>query len=99
MFVPDGVVTNERISRLMDTSDEWIRQRTGIKERHYARRGTSSSDLGLEAARRAQAARSPRGKRRSGDGSPEFRALLKEDAGMLAPGRVPGRGEKLARFV
>ena len=53
MFVPDGVVTNERISRLMDTSDEWIRQRTGIKERHYARRGTSSSDLGLEAARRA----------------------------------------------
>ncbi|MFN2387384.1 MAG: 3-oxoacyl-ACP synthase III family protein [Thermoanaerobaculia bacterium] len=53
MFVPEGVVTNERMSRLMDTSDEWIRQRTGIQERRYARRGTSSSDLGVEAARRA----------------------------------------------
>jgi 3-oxoacyl-[acyl-carrier-protein] synthase-3 len=53
MFVPEGVVTNERMSRLMDTSDEWIRQRTGIQERRYARRGTSSSDLGVEAAQRA----------------------------------------------
>ena len=39
MFVPDGVVTNERLSRIMDTTDEWIRQRTGIEERHFARRG------------------------------------------------------------
>ena len=53
MFVPEGVVTNERMSRLMDTTDEWIRQRTGIEERRLARRGTSSRDLGLEAARRA----------------------------------------------
>jgi 3-oxoacyl-[acyl-carrier-protein] synthase-3 len=53
MFVPDGVVTNERLSRLMDTTDEWIRQRTGIEERHFARRGQSSSVLGVEAARRA----------------------------------------------
>ncbi len=53
MFVPDGVVTNDRMSRLMDTTDEWIRQRTGIEERRYARRGTSSSDLGVEAARDA----------------------------------------------
>ncbi|MCA1581896.1 MAG: 3-oxoacyl-ACP synthase [Acidobacteria bacterium] len=53
MFVPEGVVTNERMSRLMDTSDEWIRQRTGIAERRYARAGTSSCDLGIEAARRA----------------------------------------------
>ncbi|MDQ5857406.1 MAG: 3-oxoacyl-ACP synthase [Acidobacteriota bacterium] len=56
MFVPEGVVTNERMSRLMDTSDEWIRQRTGIEERRYARKGTSSSDLGVEAAKRALAA-------------------------------------------
>ena len=55
MFVPEGVVTNDRMSRLMDTSDEWIRQRTGIEERRYARRGTSSSDLGFEAAKRALA--------------------------------------------
>lgn len=56
MFVPEGVVTNERMSLLMDTSDEWIRQRTGIEERRYARRGMSSSDLGCEAAKRALAA-------------------------------------------
>jgi 3-oxoacyl-[acyl-carrier-protein] synthase-3 len=55
MFVPDGVVTNARLSRLMDTSDEWIRQRTGIEERRFARRGQSSSALGVEAARRALA--------------------------------------------
>ena len=53
MYVPDGVVTNARLSRLMDTTDEWIRQRTGIEERHFARRGQSSSVLGVEAARRA----------------------------------------------
>lgn len=56
MFVPEGVVTNERMSLLMDTSDEWIRQRTGIEERRYARKGTSSADLGHEAAKRALAA-------------------------------------------
>ena len=39
----------------MDTSDEWIRQRTGIAERRFARRGQSSSALGVEAARRALA--------------------------------------------
>lgn len=53
MFVPDGIVTNDRMSRLMDTTDEWIRQRTGIEQRRYARRGTSSCDLGVEAARAA----------------------------------------------
>jgi 3-oxoacyl-[acyl-carrier-protein] synthase III len=53
VFVPDGIATNERISRLMDTNDEWIQQRTGIRERHYARKGTSSADLGYEAAKRA----------------------------------------------
>src|SRR5215471_13403951 len=53
MFVPEGVVTNDRMSLLMDTSDEWIQQRTGIRERRYARRGTSSSELGFEAAKRA----------------------------------------------
>jgi 3-oxoacyl-[acyl-carrier-protein] synthase-3 len=55
VFLPDGVVTNERISRLMDTNDEWIQQRTGIRERRYARKGTSSADLGVEAAKAALA--------------------------------------------
>ncbi|HYB53764.1 MAG TPA: beta-ketoacyl-ACP synthase III [Thermoanaerobaculia bacterium] len=53
IHLPDGIVTNARLSRLMDTSDEWIVQRTGIRERRFARRGTSSVELGAEAARRA----------------------------------------------
>jgi len=53
MFVPETVVTNDRLSRLMDTNDEWIQQRTGIEERRFARRGVSSADLGYEAATRA----------------------------------------------
>jgi len=55
MFVPEGRVTNERLSLFMDTTDEWIRQRTGIAERRLARRGQSSSVMGAEAARRALA--------------------------------------------
>jgi 3-oxoacyl-[acyl-carrier-protein] synthase-3 len=52
-YVPERVVTNHDLSKLMDTTDEWIRQRTGIGERRYARSGTSSSDLAFEAAKRA----------------------------------------------
>ena len=55
MYVPERVVTNHDLAKLMDTSDEWIRQRTGIEERRLARKGVSSADLGLEAARRALA--------------------------------------------
>lgn len=55
VHLPDAVVTNDRISRLMDTNDEWIQQRTGIRQRRYARKGTSSVDLGVEAARAALA--------------------------------------------
>jgi 3-oxoacyl-[acyl-carrier-protein] synthase-3 len=53
MHLAEGVVTNERLSRLMDTSDEWIAQRTGIRERRFARKGTSSVELGAAAARNA----------------------------------------------
>jgi 3-oxoacyl-[acyl-carrier-protein] synthase-3 len=53
MHLAPDAVTNERLSKLMDTSDEWIVQRTGIRERRFARRGTSSVDLGVEAAKRA----------------------------------------------
>ena len=55
IHLADGLVTNERISRLMDTTDEWIAQRTGIRQRRFARKGTSSADLGYEAARNALA--------------------------------------------
>jgi 3-oxoacyl-[acyl-carrier-protein] synthase-3 len=52
-FVPDRVVTNHELTRLMETSDEWITQRTGIQERHWVREGTGNSDMALEASQRA----------------------------------------------
>jgi 3-oxoacyl-[acyl-carrier-protein] synthase-3 len=52
-FVPPAVVTNHDLAKVMDTSDEWIFQRSGIRERHYAADGVGSSDLGVEAAKRA----------------------------------------------
>ncbi|HEX4845603.1 MAG TPA: beta-ketoacyl-ACP synthase III [Geothrix sp.] len=51
--LPPHVVTNEALSRLMDTSDEWIRVRSGIQERRYAEPGQGSTDLGVIAARNA----------------------------------------------
>ena len=54
-FVPDRVVTNDELQALMDTSDEWIRQRTGIEQRHWVREGTTQTSLALEATRRALA--------------------------------------------
>lgn len=52
-YVPPRVVTNDELARMMATSDEWIRTRTGIVERHFAEEGVSCSDLGLEASKRA----------------------------------------------
>ncbi len=52
-YLPPKKVTNFDLEKLIDTSDEWIRQRTGIKERHYAEPGVGSSDLAYEAALRA----------------------------------------------
>jgi len=49
-YVPPRVVKNDELSQMMTTSDEWIVQRTGIKERHYAEDGVGASDLGKEAA-------------------------------------------------
>ncbi|NTW36566.1 MAG: beta-ketoacyl-ACP synthase 3 [Syntrophobacteraceae bacterium] len=54
-YVPPRVVTNDELSRLMSTSDEWIRTRTGIVERRYADEGVLCSDLALEASQRALA--------------------------------------------
>ena len=51
--VPPHVVTNEALSKLMDTSDEWIRVRSGIQQRHYADPGQGSSALGVIASRQA----------------------------------------------
>ena len=52
-YLPPRIVTNEEMTQWMDTSDEWIRQRTGIEQRHWipAEGGVGSSDLGLEASK------------------------------------------------
>ena len=52
-FVPPRVVKNDDLKAYMDTSDEWIRQRTGIQERHWVEGTTTTSDLALEACLRA----------------------------------------------
>lgn len=52
-FVPPKVVTNQDLQSYMDTSDEWIVQRTGIKQRHFVEGETSTSDLALRAAEEA----------------------------------------------
>src|SRR5688500_16269833 len=51
--IPKNVVRNEALSRIMDTSDEWIRTRSGIEQRHYADRGEGSAELGMRAAAQA----------------------------------------------
>ncbi len=53
--VPDRVVTNEDLTGWMETSDAWIQERTGIRERHWVREGTENSDLALEATKKALA--------------------------------------------
>ncbi|MFF2425222.1 beta-ketoacyl-ACP synthase III [Streptomyces mirabilis] len=52
-WLPPDVVTNHDLSARMDTTDAWIRQRTGIRQRHIASPGTAASDLAVEAGRRA----------------------------------------------
>lgn len=54
-YVPPGVVTNHDLEQLMDTSDEWIQERSGIKERRHAAPGVTCTDLAVEAARAAMA--------------------------------------------
>ena len=54
-YVPDTIVTNEDLKKYMDTSDEWIRERTGIRERRFASPEQATSDLATEAARKALA--------------------------------------------
>lgn len=54
-YLPEKVLTNADIAKIVDTSDEWIQQRTGIKERHIAAEGELTSDLAVAASRKALA--------------------------------------------
>ena len=52
-YLPGPPITNERLTRVMDTSDDWIRQRTGIHQRHFAPEGVAAADLAFEASKTA----------------------------------------------
>ena len=52
-YLPEKVLTNADLEKLVDTNDEWIRERTGIRQRHVAAEGQTTSDLAVEAAKRA----------------------------------------------
>ncbi|MCP4216233.1 MAG: ketoacyl-ACP synthase III [bacterium] len=52
-YLPEKVMTNEDWAKIVDTSDEWIISRTGIKKRHFAAEGQATSDLVTEASKRA----------------------------------------------
>ncbi len=52
-FAPGKPVSNQALARVMDTNDDWIYQRTGIRQRHFAEHGQGASDLAVEAARLA----------------------------------------------
>lgn len=52
-YVPGRVLTNDELSRMVDTSDEWIRTRTGIRERHVAEDGETTASTAIQAARQA----------------------------------------------
>ena len=52
-YVPEKILTNEDLATMVDTSDEWITKRTGIKERHIAAEDERTSDMGVKAAQKA----------------------------------------------
>jgi 3-oxoacyl-[acyl-carrier-protein] synthase III len=56
-YVPPRLLTNDDLEKMVETSNEWIIDRTGIRERHIADQGVATSDLAVEAARRALAER------------------------------------------
>ena len=52
-YVPSKILTNDDLSKMVDTTDEWITKRTGIKERRIAAKDETTSDLGVKAAKLA----------------------------------------------
>ena len=56
-YVPPKLLTNADLEKMVETNNQWIMERTGIRERHIVEKGVATSDLGAEAARRCLAAR------------------------------------------
>src|SRR5207237_7253514 len=57
VYVPPRLLTNQDLEKMVETSDQWIMERTGIRERHIVDQGTATSDLACQAARQALAER------------------------------------------
>jgi hypothetical protein len=86
VHVPDRVVTNDDLAQYVDTTDEWIQERTGIRERRMARDGEALTDIALPAARAAL-----RRRRRGRDRPPHLRD---GDAGHDVPHVVGADGRR-----
>ncbi|MGB6676591.1 MAG: 3-oxoacyl-ACP synthase, partial [Terriglobales bacterium] len=56
-YVPPRLLTNADLEKMVETSDQWITERTGIRERHIVDKGVATSDLAVEAAKKALAQR------------------------------------------
>ena len=56
-YVPPQILTNQDLEKMVDTNDQWIMERTGIKERHVLAKGLGVSDICAEAAKKCLAAR------------------------------------------
>ena len=56
-YVPPQVLTNKDLEKMVDTNDQWIVERTGIRERHVLGKGKGVSDICVEAAKKCLAAR------------------------------------------
>ena len=92
MALGEHQVTNDALSRVCDTSDDWIRERTGISTRYYVADGTSTSDLGVRAAKQAIEDGGPHARRH------RLRRLRDDDARLLLPRRRrAAAGEARAR--
>ena len=79
-YVPGAPVTNDQLAKVMDTSDEWIFKRSGIRQRHYAPEGVGASDLACEATKRAIEAAGIAAARH------RLHRLRDDDAGLHLPG-------------
>ena len=64
-YLPSRILTNDELARSVDTTDEWIVQRTGIRERHIAAPGELTSDLALQRRARGAGQRPGRAQARS----------------------------------
>ena len=87
-YLPEKVVSNFDLEKIMDTTDEWIRTRTGIERRHIAAEGQTTVDLAEMAARRAIEAAGGSVKlaivmAKSGVGKAEAEGLLAEAGGFV----------------